>query len=125
MRDPDNPKLAELGRWMFLAEDSPWHPVHALARHCYPADLFTSPLVGVPAFRGMLKRALSDRSPIGTVRFDGFGFSRNLEIGAVWFRPEYGPDAKLPKSGEERPLRTCDEYATQLSGLEGSPRFES
>ena len=44
-RHPENPKLAKLARWLFLAKDSPLPPLHELDYR-----LVTSPLVGVPAF---------------------------------------------------------------------------
>ena len=63
-RHPDNPKMAGLARWLFLADDSPWHPLEKL-RPLGTRELLTSPLVAVPAFRELLKSELVNTSPIG------------------------------------------------------------
>ena len=72
-RHPDNPKMAELARWLFFADGSPWHPLHKL-KPLGIYELPTSPLVGVPAFRELLKRELANMSPIGNFQSVGIRF---------------------------------------------------
>ena len=122
-RHPDNPKMASLARWLFLADDSPWHPLHKL-KPLGTYELLTSPLVGVPAFRDLLKRELLNTSFIGrfTVSRDSLSIEALNNVGGEWSC--YAPDVELPESGMSGSLRACDYYAIKISRLEGSPRYE-
>ena len=119
-RHPDNPKMADLARWLFLGEDSPWRPLHTLTPLSSDV-LITSPLVGVPAFRELLKRELNNTSVDRLTR-------EYLPIEVVLRVSDgnsvYAPDAVPSKPEAKRPLRICDYYAAKISALEGSPRFE-
>ena len=124
-RHPDDPKIADLARWMFLSNDSVWHPIEKLGASWFLAhDLFTSPLVGVPAFREFLKHQLTAREPVGTLAFEGGRPSMSVAGVCASVPNLYAPDVEVPKSPEKRPLLTCDFYASQLSALEGTPRYE-
>ena len=125
-RHPENQKLAELARWMFLADESVWHPVHKMGHGVmFAQNLYASPLVAVPAFREMLKQELTDGEPVGTGGFDQAGAcSFDFGDGGGGMHQDYAPDVEMPKAGAKQSLRRCDVYAARLSDLEGSPRFE-
>jgi hypothetical protein len=122
-RHPDNPKLAELVRWLFLADDSPWHPIHEL-KPLSSYEMIHSPLVGVPAFREMLKREFNNIAPIGQFEVKQGSLSMVVMNTSMGSGSEYAPDVELPKAGSPQPLRACDFYAVEISRLEGSPRYE-
>jgi hypothetical protein len=123
-RHPDNPKMAELARWLFLAKDSPWHPVHELKKPLSPCEMIESPLVGVPAFRELLKREFANTATIGDFEIRGDSISIGAMNAGMGATLRYAPDiaAKIPNA--KQPLRACDYYALRISGLEGSPRYE-
>jgi hypothetical protein len=118
-RRPDSPKMAELARWLFLANDSPRHLIGAMGVGA--GEMITSPLVGVPTFREVLKRELGNVASAGTVEFGPEGDS--LDVGG-YRRWLYVPDIAIPKPDERQPIRVCDFYAWKISELEGSPRYE-
>jgi hypothetical protein len=122
-RHPDNAKMAELARWLFLAQDSPWHPLHELKPIKWE-EAITSPLVGVPAFRELLKRELANTSPIGDFQVCRGGLSTDVRNSGGGRASYYAPDVDVPESGVKGPLRACDYYAAEVSRLEGSPRYE-
>ena len=67
-RRPDDPDLAAAAAWLFGDPKSPWLPLvgrKGSRSSFHVAQLITSPMVEVPAFRKMLIAALDDRSPIG------------------------------------------------------------
>jgi hypothetical protein len=121
-RHPDIPKLAELSRWLFLADDSPWHPIHEL-KPLNSEELIASPLIGVPAFRELLKRELGNTSRIGTFEASRDSLSIEAMQGSSGRSLVYAPDAVVPEKAKQ-PLRACDFYAVEISRLEGSPRYE-
>ncbi|MGO9108418.1 MAG: hypothetical protein ACLP9L_04220 [Thermoguttaceae bacterium] len=128
-RHPENPKLAELARWAFGSEESPWHPNRAEGRGW--EGWWVSPLLRVPEFRKLLKRTLADVTPIGTVTVKHNAL--NIEIAAIpgktgasisgGYRSPYAQDSK-PTEPNSWPLRACDQCAHSISELAGSPRFE-
>jgi hypothetical protein len=122
-RHSENPKMTELARWLFLAEDSPWHPIHDL-KPLNSSRMINSPLVGVPAFRELLKREFTNTSPIGHFTVSREGLSLEAMHSMMSAASYYAPDVELPKSAEKQPLRACDFYALQISRLEGCPRYE-
>jgi hypothetical protein len=121
-RHPDIPKMAELSRWLFLAEDSPWHPIHTL-KPLSSEELVVSPLIGVPAFRELLTHELNNTSRIGEFEVRRDSLSIQAMHGSSGRSLTYAPDVAVPET-IKRPLRACDFYAAELSRLEGSPRYE-
>jgi hypothetical protein len=119
---PDIPKMAGLSRWLFLAEDSPWHPIHEL-KSLSSEELITSPLIGVPAFRELLKRELNNTSRIGEFEVSRDSLLFEAMHGSSGRSLTYAPDVVVPEKAK-RPLRACDFYAVEVSRLEGSPRYE-
>ena len=122
-RHPDNPKLAEVARWIFLAKDSHWHPIHTL-KPLNSDEMVCSPLVGVPAFRELLKREFDNVSPIGDVEAKASSISINIKTASMGLSSEYIPDVELPKNSTSQTLRAGDYYAFRISHLEGAPRYE-
>jgi hypothetical protein len=130
-RHPENAKLAGLARWAFQSESSFWHPDHKSDRPWWGE--WTSPLLAVPAFREMLKRELADDMIIGSATFHFSRDQMSISLDGIWGQtgasrragncPIYVPDVEVRQSLEV-PLRRRDEFAYQLSGLEGVPRFE-
>ncbi len=127
-RHQENPKLAELARWAFLAEQSFWRPVYKSNRPWH-GDL-VPPLLAVPAFRKALKRELANTTIIGTASFDfgDYQMKTNIdgtpgETGASRSScTVYAPDADVPQS-LTIPLRACDECAYEISEFDGAPRI--
>ncbi len=122
-RHAENAKLAELARRVFLAEDSPWHPIHEL-KPLSSFEMINSPLVGVPAFRELLKREFADTSLVGKFTVSREGLSIEAMQSGMGASSYYAPDVELPKSADKQPLRACDFYAVEISRLEGAPRYE-
>jgi hypothetical protein len=122
-RHVENPKLAELARWLFLSEESPWHPIHEL-KPLNSQEMINSPLVGVPAFRELLKREFNNASPIGEFEVKDGSLTMVAMHASMGSSSEYAPDVELPKVAGKQPLRACDFYAVEISRLEGSPRYE-
>jgi hypothetical protein len=121
-RHPDNPGMVELARWLFLAADSPWRPILTPQLDAEKASV--SPLIGIPAFREFLKRGLADTSIVGDFQVTRESVSFNYKNGGSSRASGYMPDVDMPKPDAKQPLRACDFYATKMSRLEGSPRYE-
>lgn len=127
-RLPGDPATAEAADWLFNSPKSPWVPLIGKDRpnSSYQiAELITSPLVCVPAFRKMLLVSLEDRSPAGSASLEGNG-GLQIQMDAGWTsgRGQCKVDPLAPKAGVKVPFRMCDYYAWELSGLEGTPAFE-
>ena len=127
-RLPDDPAIAEAAEWLFNNPKSPWVPLIAKGKpnSSYQiAELITSPLVCVPAFRKMLLASLEDRSPAGSASLnEGGGLQIEMDAGWSSGRGQSKVDPLAPKAGVTVPFRMADYYAWELSGLEGSPAFE-
>jgi hypothetical protein len=121
-RHPDNAKMVELAQWLFLAEDSPWHPIHEL-KSLNSEEIITSPLVGVPAFRELLKREFANTSQIGEFEVSRDSLSIEAMHASSGGSLIYKPDVEVPEKAKQ-PLRACDFYAVEISKLEGAPRYE-
>ena len=121
-RHPDNPKMRKLARWLFLDPASTWHPLHELKPLSSDVILAT-PLIGVPAFRELLKRELLDTTVVGKVSGDQDSLSIEAMQSVGGDRPLYAPDVK-EVAIRSSPLLARDFYALKISRLEGSPRYE-
>jgi hypothetical protein len=122
-RHPDNPKLVELARWLFLADDSPWNP-NQKSKPIKSAEMICSPLVGVPAFRELLKRELANVKEIGEFEFLPTDVSIELRNAGWGISMDYAADVETSKVKGKQPLRARDFYALEISRLEGAPRYE-
>jgi hypothetical protein len=124
----DDPAIAESAEWLFNNPKSPWVPLIAKGKpgSSYQiAELITSPLVCIPAFRKMLLASLEDRSPAGSATLDeGGGLQIQMDAGWSSGLGQSKVDPLAPKAGVKVPFRMADYYAWELSGLEGSPAFE-
>jgi hypothetical protein len=126
-RKPGDPALAAAAAWLFGDPKSPWNrPVGRKgSRSTYHlAELITSPLVDVPAFRKMLLAALEDRAPIGKAEAGENGMVSvkvNDSLSMNSTTPNGERDA--PARGAVESIRTCDFYAWRLATLDGAPAF--
>jgi hypothetical protein len=124
---PDDPTLAAAAAWLFGDPQSPWVPLvgrKGSRPSLYGAALIASPLLDVPAFRGMILAALADRAPIGTAESRENGVvTVKLEQGLVMNRQSLGNDDDAFAQGIVVPMRMCDFYAWELATLKGAPAF--
>jgi hypothetical protein len=125
-RHPDNPKMAELARWLFLAEESPWNPIHEMEKPLAAYAMIYSPLVGVAAFRDSIKRQFSNTASIGHFEIrERFISTSVVNAGGRHVDLHYAADIEMMKKSDRyQSLRACDFYALETSTLEGSPRYE-
>ncbi len=127
-RKPNDPTIAEDADWLFNDPKSPWSSLLD-KRHASDgfqrAELITSPLVGVPAFRKSLIAALGDKTRLGKVTVDKEGdVNLAMDSGGSSGRGQSKVDPLAPAPGVEVPFRVGDFYAWTLSTLEGAPECE-
>ncbi len=124
----DHPALASAAQWLFNDPKSPWVPLlpEARAQQAPPfQDLFASPLIVVAGFRvGCLHRP-GGQSSTRVRHSETKRFHRTQD--------QERPDDQLSAGnlnlegvavGVEYPFRRCDYLASNLSELEGCPRFD-
>lgn len=123
-RYPDDPKNRECAAALF-APNSIWFDP-ARPNPLRTTDLYASGLIGVPAFREMVKRDLHDESPYGTVQV-------NVKEPSISVRHKSGSmggtipkpsDADDPRYNEPIPIRHADFVAWRVSFVQGAPAFE-
>ncbi|WP_435006863.1 hypothetical protein P12x_004324 [Tundrisphaera lichenicola] len=125
---PDHPSLASAAVWLFNDPKSPWVPLLPEARgelSPHFQNLFASPLIVVSGFRRGVIAALADRTPLGTLERSANGTIQRKIKGVPTM--SYGSnnlDLEGVAIGREYPFRACDDLASQVSGLEGSPPCE-
>jgi len=127
-RKPGDPTLAAAAARLFGDPQSPWVPLigrKGTRTTFQAAELIASPMVEVPAFRGMLLAALADRSPAGKAEVGADGHV-GVQIDGGFSMGRSGPkdDREAPAPGVSVPIRMCDFYAWQLATLEGAPAFD-
>jgi hypothetical protein len=124
----DQPALAAATRWLFNDPKSPWVPLIPEARgqqSPHFQNLFGSPLIVIAGFREAVLAGLADKTPLGTVtRSDKSTIERMIKnVGPTRYGPaNLDPDG-IPLGVEYR-FRYCDYLASELSNLEGCPRFD-
>jgi hypothetical protein len=121
---PTDPVIRETAEKLFASKDSPWVPL--LNGHSgFTQFYFSSPLVGMAAFRTELLRGLTDKSIAGSATLDNNSYINiNLDGGGGLSGGSYFLDSSAPAAGTIVPVRTCDLYAFEISQLEGAPRFQ-
>ena len=76
-QNPDHPAIAAAAAALFEDPKSPWNPPvwrgEATVAEGHQRDLFTTPLLGLKAFRTLVIRALGDKTEVGTVETDAKG----------------------------------------------------
>jgi len=107
-----------------FADGSPWIDRPEIVGSWF--ELYGSPLVNVPAFRGLLKRKLADRGEFGTATLDARGTSINVRhkfggMGRVVAPPA---DPENPRYREPIPVRVADLVAWRISAIRGAPSFQ-
>ena len=125
-RHPDNPDINEAAQKMFGAPHTGWTP---LVPSRYPGldalELFTSPMIGVAAFRTELLRGLGDTQPAGTVTINDEK-TQYFGVDGGWGTTTKGPflDPLAPAVGKVTTFRFCDLYGYELSEVEGFPKCQ-
>ena len=75
--NPDDPAIAAAAAALFEDPKSPWNPQvwrgDSTVAEGHQRDLFTTPLLGLKAFRTLVIRALGDKTEVGTVETDANG----------------------------------------------------
>jgi hypothetical protein len=124
-RFPDHPKFVEPARFLFLG-DSPYRPLHTKIQEPMFRELVASPLIGVDAFREMIKEELRNVTRANakmtinakegsySIAFGGSGGLGGVIADATDL-------ARL--EAKEQTLRVCDIYAQTLNRFEGAPTF--
>jgi len=138
-RNPEDPAIVAAAAVLFEDPKSPWNPQvrrgDATVAEGHQRDLFTTPMLGLKAFRTLVIRALGDKSEVGTVETDGKGrviviqghhrtvsSSESAEHGVDFdLGGPKNPDKPGPKT---MPLRMADLACEKLEGLDGIPRFK-
>jgi hypothetical protein len=123
-RYADHPKMVDLAKTLFSSKSS-WVPLHQRVGFRWHG-LLTSPVVGVSAFRELLKSQLDDQTRVGTITLDTVASHVQIQIGdgsmGQSIRTAFDPDE--PGLAEPKPVRRCDFIAWTLSQLQGAPLYE-
>jgi hypothetical protein len=124
----DRPAMAAAAEWMFSSPDSPWTQAGTQEGSPYYStyELWTSPLLGVPAFRKLLLQMLGDTSDRGEVKWTTRG-DFELTVKNGWSGGYSGAAARdevKAAPGTVFRFRTGELIAAQLATLEGFPRCE-
>ena len=127
-RNPDHKALAASAEWMFTNPGSPWLKAGTEGGATFFAtyELWTSPLVGVPAFQKQLLAMLDDTSDRGEIKLTSSNYF-DLHVTNGWgggYNGVYVPEDLKINPGSAFKFRTCDLIASQLGTLEGFPRCE-
>lgn len=123
---PEHPALIEATEAMFLAPGSRWLPLVPINdrgdRGQYVSQQLTSPLVGVPAYRQALIKALGDRTKVGTAARKPGALVEYVALSGL---SETEIEARIPdaddRPGNTQMIRACDYVAWKLSALDGAP----
>ena len=118
-RHPDDPAIVRAAEKMFGASSS-WVPFSKRG-NVDLKGLSRMPLVAVPAFRKELERGLGDTSADGQVTLAENGDLHDGPGRLERFNPL---DPLAPAGGSKVDYRLCDDYARQLSFLDGFPECE-
>jgi hypothetical protein len=125
---PEHPAIAAAARWMFTDPKSPWLPIVPELRGVeIPAmqNFFATPLIVAEGFREGTIAALADRSPYGTILMNpGASVEVKANRGHTSMSGASAAQREGLKPGASVSFRTCDHVASQLSELQGCPRFE-
>jgi hypothetical protein len=125
---PEHPAIARAALWMFTNPESPWLPIEPEARGVeIPSmhNFFASSLIVTAGFREGTISAMSDRSPYGTSSMRrGSTIEMRTNGGRTSMSGASAAQREGMAPGTSVPFRTCDYVASQLSELEGCPRFE-
>ena len=119
---PTEPVIQRAAEKMFAAENSPWG--HLTSRNnCALADLLSSPLIGLAAFRREVDRELTDGALIGKVKMGDNGSVDIARDDSTSQEPNLSSrfDPLAPPIGSQISFRTCDYCAFRLSKLDGFP----
>ena len=125
---PEHPAIAAATHWMFTDPKSPWLPIVPGVRGVeIPSmrNFFASSLIVAEGFREGTIAALADKSAYGTIsRAQGptVELRRNGGVMHISGIPAASRQGMTP--GTSVSFRTCDHVASQLSELQGCPRFE-
>jgi hypothetical protein len=138
-QNPDDLALAAAAAALFEDPSSPWNPQvwrgDATVAEGHQRDLFTTPLLGLKAFRSLVIRALNDKTVVGTVETDAKGRVIVIQghyrtvsddestAHGVNYHPD-GPKNPYKPGPEAMPLHMADIACEQLEGLDGIPRFK-
>ncbi len=138
-RNPSDPAIAAAAAALFEDPRSPWNPPvwrgEANVAQGHQRDLFTTPLLGLKAFRTLVIRALNDKTEVGTIQTDAQG--RIIVIQGHHRRTETnassdhgvnagpgGPRNPVKPGPGAMPLRMADVACEMLEQLDGIPRFQ-
>ncbi len=132
---PDAPAIAGAAASLFGDPKSPWNPTvrpgELDGERRFAIDGLGSPLLGLAPFRGLVLRALADRTPVGTIEAgaDGTvtvirGGSKTVSDARSTSVSSIGGNAPPPLPGPAAmPLRVADLAAEAVNQLDGVPRF--
>ena len=123
----DHPALASAAHWLFNDPKSPWVPLLPEARGQQSPpfkSLFESPLIAIAGFRAGVLAGLADKTPLGTLERKSDGsIERKIKNVPTVNYGTFNAELEGVAVGVEYPFRRCDLLASQLSAVEGSPRF--
>lgn len=123
-RFPDNAALRAAAAGMFNDPASPWSNLIAAPTEVRLQSLVNSPLIGLPEFRQHVLAKLSDTTPAGTAKLTSINTLEITLVSGSRSSDSYRPSPTFPRVGTRYPIRVCDLYASCVSNLDGSPRFE-
>ncbi|HEY3418033.1 MAG TPA: hypothetical protein VGM23_14235, partial [Armatimonadota bacterium] len=126
-RYPHHPAIAAAAEWLFNDPHSPWIPLVQQGYSWGSEQLFTSPLLGVGAFRKQLLTGLANPVKAGVIKVAPGG-RMDITLDAGWSTGvgQAQDDPLGPKPGSQLAVRLCDVYAMYLStrGVECFPAFQ-
>jgi len=126
---PNDPVIRQAAEKLFDSKNSPWIPlnrVKPLNESSTLADLVTTPLIGLAAFRQEVLRRLDDPSIDGTIQINdngNVGCMLTDDVHQNFTVASCKGDPLAPPAGSSISFRTCDWFAYELSRLDGFPRI--
>jgi hypothetical protein len=126
---PNDPVIEQAAEKLFNSKNSAWIPlnrVKPLNESSTLADLVTTPLIGLAAFRQEVLRRLDDPSIDGTVQLNengNVGCMLTDDVHQDFTVSSCKGDPLGPRVGSSISFRTCDWFAYELSQLDGFPRI--
>jgi hypothetical protein len=109
---PTDPAIVKAAGIMFAGKNSPWRP----RTHYGIISFVNTPLLGMPAFREQVLKALDDTSVIGYTRR-----YRPDDSGLGVHMSDDSPEDARPDAPPKVDFRLCDYYASKLSDAETFP----
>ncbi len=126
---PNDPLIKQAAEKIFDGKNSRWSPLNRVKpvnESSTLADLVTTPLIGLAAFRQEVLRRLDDPSIDGAVQLNdngNVGCMLTDDVHQDFTVASCKGDPLAPPVGSSISFRTCDWFAYELSRLDGFPRI--